>query len=64
MLVRLEGAVCNAAARAPNNRCERLAVEFLGFINSVVAAFPRLRGSRDPRPEYPISIPITFAPTL
>jgi hypothetical protein len=25
---------------------------------------PALRGSRDPRPEYPISIPITFAPTL
>jgi hypothetical protein len=25
---------------------------------------PALRGSRDPRPEYPISIPVTFAPTL
>lgn len=42
----------------------RRPVGFLGFLNSVCCCLPALRGSRDPRPEYPISIPVTFAPTL
>ena len=39
-------------------------VEFSRLHQQRCCCLPALRGSRDPRPEYPISIPVTFAPTL